>query len=73
MVYIIISSIIIKSVPSKRSNCYIIQVNYCHLGMWALLSVFPIFLRSHKSRLLCELSQFFQSWLTLMLFRDFTR
>lgn len=46
MVYIIISSIIIKSVPSKRSNCYIIQVNYCHLGMWALLSVFPIFLRS---------------------------
>lgn len=49
-----------KSTPSKRGSCYWVQVDCCHLGMWALCyQSCQFFKRSQKSRLLCELSQFF--------------
>lgn len=49
-----------KRAPSKRGSCSLAQVDYCHLGTWALCyQSFQFFKRSQKSRLLCELSQLF--------------
>ena len=61
-------------VPWKRGSCYLVQVYYCHLGTgYYVISLFGFSKKARNSDFYVSSPKFFQGWLKLMLFCDFTR
>ena len=63
-----------ERVPWKRGSCYLVQVYYCHLGTgYYVISLFGFSKKARNSDFYVSSPKFFQGWLKLMLFCDFTR
>lgn len=62
-----------ERVPWKRGSFYLVQVHYCHLGTgYYVISLFSFSKEARNSDFYVSSPKFFQCWLKLMLFCDFT-